>query len=35
MPIEHLRQSGADRLTVLGSETDACVLATVLNADIG
>jgi nicotinamidase-related amidase len=34
--IEHLRQRGADALIVSGSETDVCVLATVLDAvDIG
>jgi nicotinamidase-related amidase len=34
--IEHLRQREADALIVSGSETDVCVLATVLDAvDIG
>jgi nicotinamidase-related amidase len=34
--IEHLRQRDADALIVSGSETDVCVLATVLDAiDIG
>jgi nicotinamidase-related amidase len=34
--INHLRQRGADALIVSGSETDVCVLATVLDAvDIG
>ena len=34
--IEHLRQREADALVVLGSETDVCVLGTVLDAvDIG
>ena len=34
--IDHLRQRGADALIVSGSETDVCVLATVLAAvDIG
>ena len=34
--IDHLRQREADALIVSGSETDVCVLATVLNAvDIG
>jgi hypothetical protein len=34
--IEHLRQREADALVVSGSETDVCVLATVLDAvDIG
>jgi nicotinamidase-related amidase len=34
--IEHLRQREADALIVFGSETDVCVLATVLDAvDIG
>jgi nicotinamidase-related amidase len=33
---EHLRQREADALIVSGSETDVCVLATVLDAvDIG
>jgi Isochorismatase family len=30
--IEHLRQREADALIVTGSETDVCVLATVLDA---
>ena len=30
--IEHLRQREADALIVSGSETDVCVLATVLDA---
>ena len=30
--IEHLRRREADALIVLGSETDVCVLATVLDA---
>jgi nicotinamidase-related amidase len=34
--IEHLRQREADALIVSGSETDVCVLATVLDAvDLG
>jgi hypothetical protein len=34
--VEHLRQRDADALIVSGSETDVCVLATVLDAiDIG
>jgi nicotinamidase-related amidase len=34
--IDHLRQREADALIVSGSETDVCVLATVLDAvDIG
>jgi nicotinamidase-related amidase len=34
--IEHLRQRETDALIVSGSETDVCVLATVLDAvDIG
>jgi nicotinamidase-related amidase len=34
--IDHLRQREADTLIVSGSETDVCVLATVLDAvDIG
>ena len=34
--IEHLRRREADALIVLGSETDVCALATVLDAvDIG
>ena len=34
--ITHLRRRGADTLIVSGSETDVCVLATVLDAvDIG
>jgi nicotinamidase-related amidase len=34
--IEHLRQREADALVISGSETDVCVLATVLDAvDIG
>ena len=34
--VNHLRQRGADALIVSGSETDVCVLATVLDAvDIG
>lgn len=34
--VTHLRQRGADTLIVSGSETDVCVLATVLDAvDIG
>jgi nicotinamidase-related amidase len=34
--IDHRRQRGADALIVSGSETDVCVLATVLDAvDIG
>jgi nicotinamidase-related amidase len=34
--IDHLRQRGADALIISGSETDVCVLATVLDAvDIG
>ena len=34
--IDHLRQRKADALIVSGSETDVCVLATVLDAvDIG
>jgi nicotinamidase-related amidase len=34
--IEHLRQREADALIVSGSETDICVLATVLDAvDLG
>ena len=32
--IDHLRQRGADALIVSGSETDVCVLATVLDAVI-
>jgi nicotinamidase-related amidase len=34
--LQHLRQRGADGLIVTGSETDVCVLATVLGAvDLG
>jgi nicotinamidase-related amidase len=34
--LQHLRQHGADGLIVTGSETDVCVLATVLGAvDLG